>query len=70
MYGYTVHGKRFMVEAPVTALVTVGFSFDDEPTVNFKNGLTVATGHQTSGTVRTVISALGASHLAQLDHQA
>ena len=43
MYGYAVHVNRFMVEATVTAFVTVGFSFDDEPTVNSENGLTVAT---------------------------
>src|SRR5208282_2922745 len=43
MYAYTVHVKRFMVEATVTPFVTVGFSFDDEPTVNSKNELTVAT---------------------------
>ena len=43
MYGYTVHVKRFMVEATVTAFVTVGFSFDDEPTVNSQDELAVAT---------------------------
>jgi hypothetical protein len=43
MYGYTVHVKRFMVEATVTAFVTVGLSFGDGPTVNSKDELTVAT---------------------------
>ena len=43
MYGYTVHVKRFLVQAAVTAFVTVGFSFDDEPAVNCKEELTVAT---------------------------
>ena len=43
MYGYTVHVKRFMVEATVTAFVPVGFSFDDEPTVNSQDELIVAT---------------------------
>ena len=43
MYGNTVHVKRFLVEGTVTPLVTVGFSFDDEPTVNSKGELGVAT---------------------------
>jgi hypothetical protein len=44
-------------------------SFDDEPTVNSQNGLTwPPQGPTTSGAVRTVISALVASHLPQLDH--
>ena len=43
MYGYTVHVKRFMVQATATAFVTVGFSFDDELTVNSKDELSVAT---------------------------
>ena len=42
MYGYAVHVKRFMVVTKVSALATVGFSFDDEPTVNSQNALTVA----------------------------
>ena len=42
MYGYTVHVKRFLVQAAVTAFVTVGFSFDDEPTVNSQGELAVA----------------------------
>jgi hypothetical protein len=48
MYGYTVHVKRFMVEATVTAFVPVGFSFGDEPTVNSKNELTADTSAPTS----------------------
>ena len=32
MYGYTVHVKRFLMEATVTVFVAVGISFDDEPT--------------------------------------
>jgi len=43
MYGYTVHVKRFIVEATVAAFVAAGFSFDDEPTVNYQDELTVAT---------------------------
>jgi hypothetical protein len=54
MYGYTVHVKRFLVQAAVTAFVTVGFSFDDEPAANSKDELSVAPpGHTTSGAVRT-----------------
>jgi hypothetical protein len=71
MYGYTVHVNRFMVEATVTAFVTAGFSYDDQPTANPTDSLTVTTsGHTISGAARTVVSALVASHLAQLDHQA
>ncbi len=43
MYGYTVHGKRFIVEATVTALATVGFSFAGEATTNSEVELTEAT---------------------------
>ena len=43
MYGYTVRVKRFLVEATVTPFVTVGFSFDEEPTVNSRYELAVAT---------------------------
>jgi hypothetical protein len=54
MYGYTVHVKRFVVEATVTAFVTLGISIDREPTVNCKNELTWRpAGHTTSGAVRT-----------------
>ena len=35
--------RTFGQRATVTALVTVGFSFDDEPRVNSKDELTVAT---------------------------
>jgi hypothetical protein len=43
MYGYTVHVKRFVVEATITAFVPVGFFFDDEPTVNSQGELAAAT---------------------------
>jgi hypothetical protein len=43
MYGYTVHVKRFIVEATITAFGTVAFHFDDEPTVNSQDELAVAT---------------------------
>jgi len=43
MYGYTVHVKRFLVEARAAAFVTAGFSFDDEPTLNSNDESTVAT---------------------------
>jgi len=43
MYGYTVHVKRFMVEAAVAAFVTAGFSFNDDPTVNSQAESAVAT---------------------------
>ncbi len=82
--------KRVAMVSPQPPLVTVGFSFDDEPTVNSQDEQTVATSticpvtHRPpnlppqprrgviftiSGAVRTVISTLVASHLAQLDHQ-
>ncbi|MGD0695083.1 MAG: hypothetical protein ABSB82_09540, partial [Terriglobia bacterium] len=35
--------KRLHILATVTALSSVGFSFDDEPTVNSKDELTVPT---------------------------
>ncbi len=43
MYAHTVHVKRSMVEATVTAPVPVGFSSDHEPTVNSQDELAVAT---------------------------
>ena len=41
MYGYTVHVKRFLMEATISAFL--GFSFEDERTVNSKNEFAVAT---------------------------
>jgi hypothetical protein len=41
MYGYTVHVKGFMMEATISAFL--GFSFEDERTVNSKNEFAVAT---------------------------
>ncbi len=75
--------------ATASALVTVGFSFDDEPTVNSNDELRAATSticpvshhpltpssaeegsyFHNLGAVRTVTSALVASHFAQLGHQ-
>jgi hypothetical protein len=43
MYAYTVHVKRFMLEAAVNALAVVGFLFDDKPTVSSQDELSVAT---------------------------
>jgi hypothetical protein len=43
MYGYTVHVKRFILQATGTAPVTGGFPLDDEPTVNSQDELAVAT---------------------------
>ena len=41
MYGYTVRVKGFMMEATISAFL--GFSFEDERTVNSKNEFAVAT---------------------------
>jgi hypothetical protein len=58
--------------------VTVDFRFDDEPTVNSKDELTVATSgshdlRRRSGAdpagAGSALRRLAASHLAQLDHQ-
>jgi hypothetical protein len=59
MYGNTVQVKRFMVEATVTAFVTVGFSLDDEPTVNSKDELTVATSGSQDPRRRSMLHLLG-----------
>ena len=54
MYGYTVHVKRFVVGVTVTILVTAGFPFDDESTVNSQDELPwMPPGHTASGAVRT-----------------
>jgi len=42
-YRFTTNVKRVATVSPRRPLVTVGFSFDDEPAVNSKNESTVAT---------------------------
>ena len=70
--------RTFGQLATVSVLVTAGFSFDDEPTVNSKDELTVATSgshdlRRRSGAdpagAGSALRRLAASHLAQLDHQ-
>ena len=62
--------RTFGQRATVTALVTVAFPPMTNPwSIPKTNWLWRPLGHTTSGAVRTVISALVASHLAQLDHQ-